>query len=127
MDKEIEKQLKEGHIEKVDKMQDDVFIQPTVITVKKDKSVKIALDARSLNQSTAKDKYQMPNLEKLIKMTAEKLDENEGEAWYSFVDMTYAYGQIPQQELPKRHCTFQIAGENQQGRIALQQEFTAFQ
>ena len=28
-------------------------------------------------------------------MIAEKLDEKEGEAWYSSVDMTYAYGQIP--------------------------------
>ena len=55
VDKEIEKLLKEGHIEKVDKIQDDVFIQPTVITVKKDKSVKIALDARALNQSIAKN------------------------------------------------------------------------
>ena len=27
---EIEKLLKEGHFEKVDKIQDDVFIQPTV-------------------------------------------------------------------------------------------------
>ena len=64
VDKEIDKLLKEGHFEKVDKIQDDVFIQPTVITVKKDKSVKIALDARALNQSIAKDKYQMPNLDK---------------------------------------------------------------
>ena len=43
VDKEIDKLLKEGHFEKVDKIQDDVFIQPTVI-VKKDKSAKIALD-----------------------------------------------------------------------------------
>ena len=50
MDNEIIKLLKEGHIEKVDEIQDDVFIQATVITVKKDKPVKIALDARALNQ-----------------------------------------------------------------------------
>ena len=42
VDNEIEKFLKEGHFEKVDKIQDNVFIQPTVITVKIDKSVKIA-------------------------------------------------------------------------------------
>ena len=54
VDKEIDKLLKEGHIEKVDKIQDDVFIQPTVTTVKKDKSVKSALDARALNQSIEK-------------------------------------------------------------------------
>ena len=57
--------------------------------------MKIALDARALNQSIAKDKYQMPNLDNLIDMIAEKLDEKEGQARYSSVDMTYAYGQIP--------------------------------
>ena len=106
VDKEIEKLLKEGHIEKVDKIQDNVFIQPTVITVKKDKSVKIALDARALNQSIAKDKYQMPNLDYLIYMIAEKLDEKEGKAWYSSGDMTYAYGQIPLHGLTKNIAIF---------------------
>ena len=113
VDEEINKLLKEGHIEKVDKIQDDVFIQPTVITVKKDKSVKIALDARALNQSKANDKYQMPNLEILIDMIAEKIDK--GEAWYSSVDMTYAYGQIPLHELTKKHCKFQIVGSKSTG------------
>ena len=37
LDNEIERLIKEGQIEKVDKIQDDVFVQPTVITVKKDK------------------------------------------------------------------------------------------
>ena len=111
VDAEINKLLKEGHIEKVEKIRDDVFIQSTVITVKKDKSVKIALDARALNESIAKDKYQMPNLDNLIDLIAEKLDENKtGQAWYSSVDMTYAYGQIPLHELTKRHCNFQIIG-----------------
>ena len=86
VDAEINKLLKEGHIEKVEKIRDDVFLQPTVITVKKDKSVEIALDARALNESIAKDKYQMPNLDNLIDLIAEKLDENKtGEAWYSSV------------------------------------------
>ena len=56
VDKEIDKLLKKGHIKKVDKIQDDVFIQPTVITAKKDNYVKNALDGRALNQSIAKDK-----------------------------------------------------------------------
>ena len=79
MDNEINELLKEGHIGKVDKIQDDVFIQQTVITVKKDKSVEIALVARALNQSIAKDNYQMPNSKNLIDMIAEKLDKEEGE------------------------------------------------
>ena len=57
VEKEIDKLLKEGLIEKVDKIQDDVFNQPIVKTVKKDKSVKIALGATVLIQSIAKDKY----------------------------------------------------------------------
>ena len=76
------------------------------------KSVKIALDARAINESIAKDKYQMPNLDNLIDMIDEKLDKKEGEAWYSFVDMTYAYGQVPIHELTDKHCNFRrVRGE----------------
>ena len=76
----MKKLLKEGHIQRVDDNQDDVFNQPTVITVKKDKSVKILVDACALNESIAKDKYQMPNLHSLIDMIAEELEKSEGEA-----------------------------------------------
>ena len=86
--------LKDGHIKKVEKIQDDLFIQSTVITVKKDKSVKIALDARALKESIAKDKYQMPNLDNLINMIAGKMNEKEGLAWYLSVDLTFSYGQV---------------------------------
>ena len=61
VDAEIKRILKDGHIEKMNEIKDDVFIQPTVITVKKDRSVKIALDARALNQAID----QMPNLDNL--------------------------------------------------------------
>ena len=57
MDEEISRLLKESHIEKINEIKDDVFIQPTVITVKKDRSVKFALDARALNQAIEKDRY----------------------------------------------------------------------
>ena len=68
---------------------DDILI---VIRVKKDRSREIALDARALNQEIDKDKYQMPNLDNLLRMVAEKLDTEKGEAWFSSVDMTYEYG-----------------------------------
>ena len=48
--------------------------------VKKDRSMKIALDASVLNQAIDKDKYQIPNLDNLLKMVAEKLDAEESEA-----------------------------------------------
>ena len=92
-------------------MTDKQFTQPVVITVKRDKSVKIALDARALNNELIKDKYQMPNLEHLVDMVAEQLDNlTSGQAWYTSLDMRYAYGQVPVDEETARHCNFQIIG-----------------
>ena len=78
VDKETDKLLKAEQNEKIDIIQDDVFIQSKVLTVKRDKSVKIVLDARALDHSIAKDKYQMPNLDNLVDMIAEKLVEKRG-------------------------------------------------
>ena len=72
--KEIERLLNEGFIERVTEVTDKEFIQPIVITVKIEKSVKIALDARAVNNEIVKDKYRMPNLEHLVNMVAEQLD-----------------------------------------------------
>ena len=44
--------------------------------------MKIALDASVLNQAFDKDKYQIPNLDNLLNMVAEKLDAEESEAWF---------------------------------------------
>ena len=57
----------------------------------------------------------MPNLENLIDMIAEKLDKEKREAWYSSVDMKYAYGQVPLHELTKKQCNFQIVGGKSTG------------
>ena len=92
-----------------------MFIQPTVITVKKDRSVKIALDARALNQAKEKDKHQLPNVENLLDMVAEKHDAESGEAWFSSVDMTYAYGQVPLHLVTAKRCNFQIIGGESTG------------
>ena len=46
---ELEKLLNEGHIEKLTNCSDQFFISPIVITVKKDQSIKIALDSKILN------------------------------------------------------------------------------
>ena len=115
VDAEIKRLLKDGHIEKVDEIKDDVFIQLTVITVKKDRSVKIALDARALNKAIDNNKYQMPNLENLMDMIAERLDSEEGEVWYPSVDLTYAYGQVPLHAMTAKHCNFQIIGGESTG------------
>ena len=63
---EINRLLVEGHIKRVTEVTVLESLQPVVITVKRDKSVKIALDARALKNEIIKDKYQMPNLEHLL-------------------------------------------------------------
>ena len=42
VEEEINKLLEEGHIRRVAQISDEVFVQPVAVTVKKDKTVKIA-------------------------------------------------------------------------------------
>ena len=60
---ELEKLNKKRHLERADKTTENCFISPAVITIKKDKSVKIALDSRKLNDACVKRKAAMPNME----------------------------------------------------------------
>ena len=73
-------------------MSDEVFIQPVVITVKKDKSVKVALDARSLINAIQNEKYQNCNLENLTEQVAEITNaKEERTVMFTSRDMLYAY------------------------------------
>ena len=69
--KEINKLIKQGH-RKANNIDENCFVSPAVITVKKDKSVKIALDSRKLNETRIKRKTQMPNMEDLISRISRK-------------------------------------------------------
>ena len=70
---ELEKLLSEGHIEKLTNCSDQLFISPIVITVKKDQSIKTALDSKILNKAFHKNKYQMPNIDSLIQTISQTL------------------------------------------------------
>ena len=52
----------------------------------------------------------MPDLENLMEMIAERLDNSNGEVWYSSVDLTYAYGQVPLHAQTAKKCNVQIIG-----------------
>ena len=54
---DLTKLLSEGHIMKLDKCTSDCFIAPIVITVKKDDSIKLALDAKPIIRQLYKIKY----------------------------------------------------------------------
>ena len=73
-------------------MSDEVSSQPVMITVKKYKGVKIALDTRSLNNAILKEKYLMPTLDNLMKQVAEIIiAKEEGTVIFTSLNMLYAY------------------------------------
>ena len=65
-DKESNRLINEGHIIKLQECSDKYFVSPIVITVKKDGSIKLALESRELNKQVHKNKYQMPNNDELV-------------------------------------------------------------
>ena len=90
-----------------------------MVTVKKDKTVEIALDARSLNYAIRKEKYQMPNLDNLMEKVAEIINsEKEGEVRCTALDMMYANGQTELHPETARHCNFQVSGGRATGTYA---------
>ena len=92
---ELEKLLNEGHIEKLTNCSDQFVISPIVITVKKDQSIKIALDSKILNKAIYKNKYQMPNIDSLIQTISQTLSTAPQEtAYFTTLDLQYAYSQL---------------------------------
>ena len=73
--KEISKFLQQGHNEKLEECSDKYFVSPIVITVKKDGSVKLALESRELNKQVHMNKYQMPNFEELRDTVGQTISE----------------------------------------------------
>ena len=64
-----------------------------MITIKKDKSVKIALDPKKLNEITIERKAQMPNMEELVPRISRKIaDGAADEIQISKFDLDYQYG-----------------------------------
>ena len=70
---ELERLQTEGHIKKLSSCSDEHFISTIVITVKKDQSIKLALDSKVLNKAIHKNKYQMPNIDMLIDTISQHL------------------------------------------------------
>ena len=111
VDKEIDKLLKQGHIQKLDECSDKYFVSPIVITVKKDGSVKLELESRELNKQVHKNKYQMPNIEELMDIVGQTISEHkQGDVFFTTMDLTYAYGQLPLNENTSKHCKFSLVG-----------------
>ena len=107
---ELKKLLGEKHIIKINSCSDKIFISPIVITVKIDKTVKLALDSKIVNKSIHKNKLQMPNIDNLIDTIQQNLNTNasQGTAYFSILDLKYAYSQLNLDPETARHCNFNI-------------------
>ena len=80
--------------------------------MKKDKTVKLALDARKLNGSCVKKRPLMPNMEDLVKQIYAELSKNDHDPiWISVINLNYAYGQMNLASETSKHCNFAMTGE----------------
>ena len=114
---ELKKLLDENHIIKLNSCSDKNFISPIVITVKRDKTVKLALDFKILNKSIHKNKYQMPNIDNLTDTIQQNLNTSASQetAYYSTLDLKYAYSQLKVDSETAQHCNFHIISGEKTG------------
>ena len=106
----MKKLSEQGHIEKLQECSDKNFFSPIVITVKKDQSVKLALDSKVLNKAIHKNKHQMPIIDSFIDSISQHInDSNYGDnVYFSTIDLKYAYRQLNLHPDTARHCNFNI-------------------
>ena len=111
--KKIETLTKSGHLERVKQVDEDCFVSSVVLTVKNDKSVKIVLETRKLNDSCIKIQPHMPNMEELLnEISVEITRDPSKKLMISKIDLDYAYGQMMQSEETSSQCVFAITGGN---------------
>ena len=94
MAKELKRLIENGYLERATEISENCFVSPAVITVKKDKSIKKALDSRKLNEVTIKRKAQMPNMEEQISIISRKISGEDGEILATKLDFDYAYDKL---------------------------------
>ena len=116
---EIKKLLEEEHIEKLNNCSDQYFISPIVITVKRDQTIKLALDSKTLNKAIHKNKYQMPNIETLMDSISQIITnyktQSAEQIYFSTIDLKYAYSQLNLHPETAKHCNFNIVSGDMTG------------
>ena len=67
-----------------------------MVTVKKDQTLKLALDSKILNKSILKDKYQMPKIDTLFESISQQISApaSQDTTYFSTLDLNYAYSQL---------------------------------
>ena len=62
-----------------------------------------------MNTQIWQNKYQMPNMHKLIDSVAQIITrDTPGKVWFTFLDLKHAFSQLPLSDLTSSHCNFSI-------------------
>ena len=124
VERELERLIKSGHLEKVNNVDEDCFVSPVVITVKSDKSVKIALDSRKLNENCIKMRPHMRNMGELLnQISFEITRDSTAQLFLSKIDLDYAYGQMKLSDETSRQCVFALTGGHFSGYYRFKKGF----
>ena len=120
----LNKLIDQKHIIKLDKCSDKQFINPIVITVKKDQTVNLALDSKKIIKFIHKNKYQMPNIDLLLDKIAQVVKSGKTkQTLFSKLDLRYAYSQIQLDQKTREQCSFSLIGGNATGTYQFQTGF----
>ena len=106
--------MKTGNLEKIDVVDEDCFVSPVVLTVKSDKTVKIALESLNINNDICITmRAHIPNTEELINQISVAFTRDRTvHLFISKVNLDYAYGQMKLSEETSQQCVFAITGGN---------------
>ena len=101
--------------------------QPIVITAKKDGTIKLAMDAKPLNDQFHKHQYQMLNVLELLDSAAKIITSNKsGEVWLTSLDLKNAFSQNQLSDTASSHCCFNIVRGEQTHTYHLKTGFYGF-
>ena len=113
---ELNKLIDQKHIIKLNKCSGKQLICPIVITVKKDQTVKLALDSKKINTFIHRNKYQMPNIDLLLDNIAQIIKSDKTKPMlFLELDLRYAFSQIPLDQKTREKCNFSLIGGNAAG------------
>ena len=91
----MENLLKDGHIVKLGECTEGCFILPTVVTAKRNESVKLAFNTKLINKQIYQNRYQLPNMNEFVDNVAMAISgDTNAPIWFSNIDLKYSCSQM---------------------------------
>ena len=88
-------------------LSDSPYNSPLVIVPKKDNTIRLCVDFRELNRQTIKDNFHIPNSQEIF-------DSVGGNSYFSTIDLSKGYHQIPLEERSKKFTAFSSGSNHYQ-------------